>query len=48
MVALTANALNLTNITSSACSLDIFKVHQRILAQVDDGTKVVVQSYYKL
>ena len=44
-VTLPADALDFSNLTSSSCSLDIFKMDLWILAQVDDGTQVVVETW---
>jgi hypothetical protein len=41
-VTLPANTLDFSDLTSSSCSLDIFEMDLRILAQVDDRTQVVV------
>ena len=44
-VTLPAEALDFSNLTSSSCSLDIFEMDLWILAQVDDGTQVVVETW---
>jgi hypothetical protein len=44
VVAFTTDTFHLTDVTSSACSLDILEVNQRILAQVDNGTEIIIQS----
>lgn len=41
----TADTLGFTDVTSAAGSLNVFKVDQRILADVDDGSKIVVKAY---
>jgi hypothetical protein len=46
-IALSANALNFPNLTSASCGLDILKVDFLVLAEVDDGAKVVVETCFK-
>jgi hypothetical protein len=43
IVALAANALHLADLAGTSGSLDVFEMHFRVLAEVDDRSKVVVQ-----
>ena len=44
-VALATNALDLANLASTGSSLDVLEVYLGVLAEVDDGPKVVVQTW---
>jgi hypothetical protein len=43
-IALPANTLDFPNLTSASSGLDIFEVDLWILAEVDDGSKVIVKT----
>jgi len=47
-IALSANVPNFLDLTSASCGLDILKVDFLVLAEVDDGAKVVVDTCFKL
>ena len=43
-VALSANALDLSDLVRASCRLDVFEVDFGVLTKVDDGTEVVVET----
>ena len=45
VVTLPADTLNLADLASASCCLNVLEVNLRILADVDDGTKVVIKTY---
>ena len=47
-VALSAEAFDFSDLTSSGCGLDVLEVHLGILAEVDDRAKVVVKTFEAL
>ena len=48
VVALATNALDFPDLASAGSSLDILEVYLGILAQVDDGAQVVVETFEAL
>jgi hypothetical protein len=44
VIGLPADSLNLTNLTRPCSSLDVLEVNLRVIAQVNDRTKVIIES----
>jgi hypothetical protein len=48
VVALSTDPLNFTNLASASSGLDVLEVHLGILAEVNDGAKVIVETCRKV